>query len=110
MGVGSDGTRGVAMQRLEGDRPLFATRLSGGFNCSQAGGISQNGICCLKSCGACSGDGCSRKNGGARGCCSGEIKRQCSATVGAPCRMSGGWTITTVDGAGRHCEQDVANV
>jgi len=62
----------------------------GGFNCSQAGGISQDGICCLKSCGECSGTGCSQKKGGARGCCSGEIHRKCSATVGAPCRLSGG--------------------
>jgi hypothetical protein len=120
VGSSTDGTHAVAVQQLKGkqrDSSISATRpgdsmllaisnesrwsgammdgdgdtkAAAAYNCSQAGGIGYEDICCLKSCGECSGTGCSQRKGGDRGCCSSGIKRRCSSTVGAPCRTSGG--------------------
>lgn len=91
VGSASDGTHGVAVQQLLGHTAAeyIDTVIDGDFNCSKSGGIQASGICCLKSCGLCSGDGCSRRKGGAEGCCSSEIHRRCSSTVGPPCRTDG---------------------
>lgn len=92
MGSASDGTHGVAVQQLIGTHTTVDSTSSAkdrSFNCSESGGIQDSGICCLESCGQCSGNGCSSRKGGAKGCCSSEIHHLCSSTVGAPCRIDG---------------------
>lgn len=53
-----------------------------------SGGVSNAGVCCLKSCGSlCAVHGCGSAPGGANGCCGGTIRkdgRSCS-TGSAPC-------------------------
>ncbi len=50
---------------------------------------SSNGVaCCLTSCGACGGSGCSALEGGGDGCCTSDIIENndlCSVTGVAPC-------------------------
>jgi len=50
---------------------------------------SSNGVaCCLTSCGACGGSGCSGRDGGGDGCCTADIienNELCSVTGEAPC-------------------------
>jgi hypothetical protein len=91
VGSASDGTHGVAVQQLLGHTTVdsISSAIDRGFNCSESGGVLGSGICCMKSCGQCSGNGCSSREGGARDCCSSEIHRRCSSTVGAPCRIDG---------------------
>jgi len=59
--------------------------------CSQFKGIYNGGIaCCKASCGKCGGLGCSRRPGGASGCCQQHITRNgkvCSRNVMAPCNL-----------------------
>eukprot|EP00752_Nemacystus_decipiens_P002363 g2232.t1 len=58
-------------------------------------GILAKEACCPTSCGSCGGDGCSGRDGGdsysgSQACCISGVKalgRDCSADVGAPCRV-----------------------
>jgi chondroitin AC lyase len=69
VGSVTGGTHGVAVQRLEGQSQsdTLPAAVVAAQHCS--GGIRAGSICCAKTCGVCSGDGCSRRAGGAKACC-----------------------------------------
>jgi hypothetical protein len=93
VGSAADGRRGVAVQHLSGKvadtLPAAAEARPTAFNCTRAGGVEAASVCCMKSCGVCGSTGCSRRKGGAKGCCGSQIQRSCSPTVGPPCLISG---------------------
>eukprot|EP01052_Picozoa_sp_SAG31_P012344 SAG31_NODE_720_length_12587_cov_15.393114_8_plen_815_part_00 len=92
VGSATDGTQSVAMQQLEGAPITYEVDIANQDpqdRCTTAGGITAGQICCLKSCGTCSGTGCSARPGGAGGCCSSDIKRLCGngTMIKPPCRL-----------------------
>eukprot|EP01047_Picozoa_sp_COSAG01_P030316 COSAG01_NODE_2110_length_8408_cov_19.542183_1_plen_903_part_10 len=92
VGSAADGRRGVAVQHLSGkiaDTLPAAEARPTAFNCTRAGGVEAASVCCMKSCGVCGKRGCSRRKGGAKGCCGSQIQRSCSPTVGPPCLING---------------------
>ena len=70
---------------------MFQKLLSFEFfkDCSAYKGIpnSSGTVCCAKNCEKCAGSGCSKRPGGAKSCCSGEITKTCGPNQKAPCRL-----------------------
>ena len=56
--------------------------------CKDIGGVYSSGVCCSASCVTCNGGDCSSRPGGSSGCCGGSITRDCSESIGPPCKMS----------------------
>ena len=58
--------------------------------CSAYKGIPNpsGSACCAKKCGKCGGSGCSKRPGGKKNCCNGNIKKTCGPNQKAPCRPS----------------------